>query len=101
MLELQANIERLFALGADVKGAKRDLAEAQRVFIQFRKALSQGKIRAAEKLDGRWRTNVWVKQGILLGFMIGEHYRLPLVPMKKDTRAKLEKIAAEAGLLKP
>ncbi len=30
---------------------------------------------------------------------IEEVYRLPLVPMKKDTRAKLEKIAAEVGLL--
>src|SRR5208337_4305639 len=28
-----------------------------------------------------------------------EVYRLPLVPMKKENRAKLEKIAAEAGLL--
>jgi len=30
---------------------------------------------------------------------IEEVYRLPLVPMKKDTRVKLEKIAAEVGLL--
>ena len=32
---------------------------------------------------------------------IEENYRLPLVPMKKETRAKLEKIAAEVGLLQP
>ena len=30
-----------------------------------------------------------------------ENYRLPLVPMKKETRAKLEKIAGEVGLLQP
>ena len=30
---------------------------------------------------------------------IEEVYRLPLVPMKKDTRAKLEKVATELGLL--
>ena len=30
---------------------------------------------------------------------IEEVYRLPLVPMKKETRAKLEKVAAEVGLL--
>ncbi len=30
---------------------------------------------------------------------IEEVYRLPLVPMKKETRARLEKIAAEVGLL--
>ena len=42
-----------------------------------------------------------VKAVLAMMGKIGEHYRLPLVPMKKDTRAKLEKIAAEAGLLKP
>ena len=42
-----------------------------------------------------------VKAVLAMMGRIGEHYRLPLVPMKKETRAKLEKIAAEAGLLKP
>ncbi len=32
---------------------------------------------------------------------IEENYRLPLVAMKKENRAKLEKIAAEVGLLQP
>ena len=32
----------------------------------------RGEIRAAEKIDGIWRTNAWVKQGILLGFRLGE-----------------------------
>jgi 4-hydroxy-tetrahydrodipicolinate synthase len=32
---------------------------------------------------------------------IEEVYRLPLVPVKKENRAKLEKVAAEAGLLQP
>jgi 4-hydroxy-tetrahydrodipicolinate synthase len=30
---------------------------------------------------------------------IEENYRLPLVPMKKETRARLERVAAEVGLL--
>jgi hypothetical protein len=30
---------------------------------------------------------------------IEEVYRLPLCPMKKENRAKLEKIASDAGLL--
>jgi len=41
------------------------------VFLQFRDALTAGTIRAAEKRDGRWQANAWVKQGILLGFRIG------------------------------
>jgi 4-hydroxy-tetrahydrodipicolinate synthase len=32
---------------------------------------------------------------------VEENYRLPLVPMKKENRAKLEKVAAEVGLLQP
>ena len=41
-----------------------------------------------------------VKAVLAMMGRIGEHYRLPLLPMKKDTRAKLEAVAAEAGLLK-
>jgi 2,3,4,5-tetrahydropyridine-2-carboxylate N-succinyltransferase len=47
-------------------------AEARRAFLNFRAALTRGEIRAAEKIDGRWIVNAWVKQGILLGFRIGE-----------------------------
>ncbi len=47
-------------------------ADARSVFEEFRSALTRGEIRAAEKVDGRWTTNAWVKQGILLGFRLGE-----------------------------
>ena len=36
---------------------------------------------------------------VLMG-RIEENYRLPMLPAKKETKAKLEKIAAEVGLLK-
>ena len=45
---------------------------AHETFIQFRNALTRGEIRAAEKVNGRWTVNAWVKQGILLGFRLGE-----------------------------
>ena len=67
MDNLQAEIERLFALGVD---AKKDCG-ALETFQAFREALSQGEVRAAEKRDGRWQVNVWVKEGILLGFRLG------------------------------
>ncbi len=47
-------------------------AEARRTFLDFRAALTRGEVRAAEKIDGRWTVNAWVKQGILLGFRLGE-----------------------------
>jgi 4-hydroxy-tetrahydrodipicolinate synthase len=40
-----------------------------------------------------------VKAVLAMMGKIEEIYRLPMVPMKKETRAKLEAIAAEAGLL--
>src|SRR3954462_5567924 len=68
MHPLQAGIERLYALGAEA----RNVSGARAVFSDFREALTRGEIRAAEKQDGEWKVNVWVKQGILLGFRIGE-----------------------------
>jgi len=65
---LAGEIERLFALGAEA----RNDASARSVFSEFLTALSAGQIRAAEKSTRGWLTNVWVKQGILLGFRIGE-----------------------------
>ncbi len=66
MRNLQAEIERLYAAG------QLEAAPARQVFLEFRDALTRGEIRAAEKQDGRWRVNAWVKQGILLGFRLGE-----------------------------
>lgn len=47
-------------------------ADDREVFERFKAKLRRGEIRAAEKdADGDWYTNVWVKQGILLGFKMG------------------------------
>jgi 2,3,4,5-tetrahydropyridine-2-carboxylate N-succinyltransferase len=65
MHSLQTEIERLASgnrLGSD----------ARAVFLKFRDALTRGEVRAAESNDGEWKVNVWVKQGILLGFRLGE-----------------------------
>jgi 2,3,4,5-tetrahydropyridine-2-carboxylate N-succinyltransferase len=67
MSSLQSSIERLAAQGE----VERD-PEARKIFLKFRDQLTQGKIRAAEKIDGKWSVNAWVKQGILLGFRLGE-----------------------------
>jgi 2,3,4,5-tetrahydropyridine-2-carboxylate N-succinyltransferase len=79
--ELQPVIERLFALGAEAKRAP----EALPTFLKFREALNAGRIRAAEKVQGEWRTNAWVKQGILLGFRLGEMAEMAGGFVDKDT----------------
>lgn len=40
-------------------------------FRNFLEELDSGKIRAAEKIDGEWKVNSWVKKGILVGFRMG------------------------------
>ncbi|MGD0569605.1 MAG: 2,3,4,5-tetrahydropyridine-2,6-dicarboxylate N-succinyltransferase [Candidatus Sulfotelmatobacter sp.] len=67
MQSLKSSIERLAGLGEVERNP-----EARPAFLEFRDALTQGKIRAAEKIDGRWVVNIWVKHGILLGFRLGE-----------------------------
>jgi len=68
---LRQHIERLFAAAAIPTGAA--LGEARGTFGDFRAALTEGRVRAAEPDGaGGWRVNAWVKQGILLGFRLGE-----------------------------
>jgi 2,3,4,5-tetrahydropyridine-2-carboxylate N-succinyltransferase len=66
MSDLKTSIQKL----ASQADAERDPA-ARALFMEFRDQLTQGKIRAAEKVDGHWKVNAWVKQGILLGFRLG------------------------------
>jgi len=90
---LEHDIKDLVAAGAS---ADRDKARA--VFAQLREALSAGQVRAAEPDASSplgWRVNLWVKQGILLGFRFGDmvdasmdHGKLPFydkdtLPLKK------------------
>ncbi len=67
MDSLKTAVERLASLGeVEHKPGARE------VFLDFREQLTLGKVRAAEKVSGRWQVNAWVKQGILLGFRLGE-----------------------------
>ena len=66
-MPLQERIEQLIAR-APAAYSDEDFA----VFNEFKSSLNRGEIRAAERTaDGRWQTNTWVKQGILLGFRMG------------------------------
>src|SRR3954470_10494179 len=68
--EVRQHIEQLFSASTPASDA---LAHARRVFGDFRQALEHGQVRAAEPDGaGGWRVNAWVKQGILLGFRLGE-----------------------------
>src|SRR5882762_2573146 len=66
-MPLREQIEQLAARAA---GEYSDQDGA--LFNEFKAALNRGEIRAAERdANGKWRTNAWVKRGILLGFRMG------------------------------
>lgn len=71
--------------------------------------LLDGKYDEARKLNSQWlplmqanfieTSPIPVKAALAMMGMIEEVYRLPLVPMKPENRAKLEKVLATQGLL--
>jgi 2,3,4,5-tetrahydropyridine-2,6-dicarboxylate N-succinyltransferase len=74
--QLQSLVERYFASGPDAIGDPTALD----LFLEFRGALEHGQIRAASPDPASptgWKVNVWVKQGILLGFRLGVLEDLP------------------------
>ena len=69
--QLQQSIERHFAAGS---AAGSDSA-AMKAFLALRAGLESGELRSASpdpSASTGWRVNAWVKQGILLGFRLGE-----------------------------
>ena len=69
-MSLADSITELFSQGS---AASKDAA--RELFAQFRAELAAGRARAAEPDPASptgWRVNVWVKQGILLGFCFGD-----------------------------
>lgn len=97
-MTLQEKIEELFA--------KSEFdADDHIIFNEFKAALRSGEIRAAEQDEnGVWRTNAWVKQGILAGFKMGKMVNMsfsgetfqffdketyPLRPMNLDDKIRI------------
>ena len=97
-MTLQEKIEQLFT--------KSEFdADDHEVFTEFKTALRQGEIRAAERDEnGDWRTNAWVKRGILAGFKMGKMVNMsfsgetfqffdketyPLRPMNLDDKVRI------------
>jgi len=71
------------------------------LFDEFKQRLNAGEVRAAEKRDGEWRVNFWVKQGILLGFRMG---RIENFSINNQFRffdnhtSPLKRLSAESGV---
>ncbi len=78
---MQAEIEGLFDNKPDAY-----TAEHFRQFDEFKRALNEGRVRAAEpdpSAKTGWRVNAWVKKGILLGFRMGTVIDMSVDPVRQ------------------
>jgi 2,3,4,5-tetrahydropyridine-2-carboxylate N-succinyltransferase len=65
-MDLSERIDQLFSNPPDEPAQ-----DHYTLFDEFKQKLNTGEVRAAERIDGQWRVNLWVKRGILLGFRLG------------------------------
>ena len=76
--ELQAQIdagwEARDAVNAATKGSLREAVDAALAL------LDAGKLRVAEKIDGRWRVHQWLKKAVLLSFRLNDNAEIAGAP---------------------
>ena len=60
--------------------------------------LDTGKIRVAEKLDGEWVTHAWIKQGVLLYFVVAEMKVMEMGPYEFFDKIPLKRNLKEQGV---
>ncbi|HXZ47651.1 MAG TPA: 2,3,4,5-tetrahydropyridine-2,6-dicarboxylate N-succinyltransferase [Usitatibacter sp.] len=69
---LEAVIEQAFERRAELTPASAP-AELREAVAEVLARLDAGKIRVAEKLDGRWVTHQWIKKAVLLSFRLRDN----------------------------
>jgi 2,3,4,5-tetrahydropyridine-2-carboxylate N-succinyltransferase len=57
--------------------------------------LDRGEIRVAQKTDGEWRTNAWIKQAILLYFRLAQMETIEIGPFEFYDKVPLKRNLAE------
>jgi 2,3,4,5-tetrahydropyridine-2-carboxylate N-succinyltransferase len=67
--------------------------EARRAVTETIDLLDRGRVRVAEKVDGEWRVNAWVKQAVLLYFALR-----PLEPMEAGDLRFYDKVPTKTDL---
>jgi 2,3,4,5-tetrahydropyridine-2-carboxylate N-succinyltransferase len=95
--DLQNKLKELQAQGDNF-----DLDDAVTFFADIRTYLEKGLIRTAEKVNGEWKVNHWVKEAIIFGFKAGtleevkhqpwsyfDKSTLPLNPLNVENKVRL------------
>ncbi len=94
-MTLRERIEQFFEMAAESLPP-----EAETAFDELMRGLDRGDIRAAEPAGSDWRTNDWVKKGILLGFRLGKLQRFGerLFPFFDKHTFPLKKLRLQDGV---
>jgi 2,3,4,5-tetrahydropyridine-2-carboxylate N-succinyltransferase len=93
MTDLQQKVSAAFADRAKLK--EPGYAEAVRQTVAL---LDAGQLRVAEKRDGQWQVNAWVKEAILLFFAISEMQVMEVGPFEFHDKVPLKKGLDKAGV---
>lgn len=91
----------LDSLKTTVQAAYRDrslLPEAAAAVRETLKLLDQGQLRVAEKLDGDWTVQSWVKEAILLFFSLAEMQTMEVGPFEFYDKIPLKSHWKETGV---
>jgi len=68
--QLAAAIEQAWDARADVTPASHAVREVVEAALEL---LDSGKVRVAEKIDGEWHVNQWLKKAVLLSFRLNDN----------------------------
>jgi 2,3,4,5-tetrahydropyridine-2-carboxylate N-succinyltransferase len=60
--------------------------------------LDKGQVRVAEKVDGQWRVNLWVKEAIMLYFRLAKLETMTIGPFEYHDKIPTKTGLAEAGI---
>jgi Tetrahydrodipicolinate N-succinyltransferase len=95
---MQADVEKLFE--AIQGGRKIDELHTDELKFIFEtiEGLDAGKIRVAQKVDGAWKTNEWVKKAILLYFRIQKMNPMHAGDIQFFDKVPLKKWSEEEGV---
>lgn len=72
MPDIKAIIEEAFENRAEIKPDNAD-RKVQEAVAEALDLLDSGKARVAEKIDGEWRVNEWLKKAVLLSFRLEDN----------------------------
>ena len=72
--------------------------EAKQAVLDTVAALDRGELRVAEKRDGKWEVNAWVKQAILLYFAVAEMKAEDAGPLHFNDKIPVKKDLDRAGV---